>query len=141
MTQMTVNLPLEKVRQHLLNYFEKRNDIEMKSSEPNCVHVRNVGWRPPPWMNIKIGMFEEENRTRLGFNFDFRMAYALHTIALVAGIAILWATTLIRPENVGIAIGFIIGILVTIPISFASEISKAKKKFLEDIRKAFNKTD
>ena len=97
-TRMTINLPLEKARQHLLNYFEKRDDIEVKSSEPNCVQVRNFGWRPPPWMNIKIGMFEEENRTRLGLNFGFRMAYALHTIALVAGIAILWATTLIRPE-------------------------------------------
>ena len=135
--EMTINLPIEKVRQHLLKYFETRDDVKVKSAEPNSVNVRASGWRPPPWMSIKIGMFGEEDETRLGFNFGFRMVYVIMTLAMVMGIAILWACTLIRPENMGVPIGFIIGILVWTPISLALEISKAKKKFLTDIRKVF----
>ena len=140
-TQMSVNLPPEKARQRLLKYFETREDIKVKRSELDSIHIRNYGWRPPPWMNIKIGMFEEGNKTRLAFNFDFRMVYAIITIATVIWIPILWGASLIRPENVGLAIGFMLGILIFAPIAFASEISKGKRKFLEDIRKAFNKTD
>jgi hypothetical protein len=142
--EITVDLPLEKAHQHLLKYFETRDDIKVKSSEPNSVEVRSSGWRPPPWVNIEIGVFGEDNRTRLDFNFDFRIAYATITIAVVMGIAILWVAALMRPENAGYAIGAIIGIMVTIPISFALEISKAERSFLDDIRKAFdlpNKTD
>ena len=135
--EMTINLPIEKVRQHLLKYFETRDDIKVKSTEPNSVNVRASGWRPPPWISIKIGMFGEEDETQLGFNFGFRMVYVIMTLAVVMGIAILWACTLIRPENMGVAIGIIIGILVWTPISLALEISKAKKKFLTDIRKVF----
>lgn len=141
--QMTVNLPPEKARQHLLKYFETRKDINVKSSEPDSIQVYTSGWKHP-WINIKIGMFKEGDNTRLAFNFDFRMVHTILTIAVIISIAILWVTTLIRPENVGLAIGFIIGILVCTPIVFASDISKAKRKFPDDIRKAFdllNKTD
>ena len=135
--QMMVNLSLEKVRQHLLKYFETRDDVKVKSAEPNSVNVRASGWRPPPWMSIKIGLFGEGDRTRLGFNFDFRVACAVMTLAIVMSIAVLWVVALIRPENAGYPIGGIIGISVTIPIGLAFEISKAKKKFLTDIRKVF----
>lgn len=137
MTILTVNLPAEKVYQHLLKYLETRDDINVRSSEPHSIQVRTSGWKHP-WTNIKIEMFGERDRTRLAFNFDFRMTYAIFTIAVMMSIAILWVTTLIRPENAGLAIGFIIGILVTIPIGFASEMSKAKRKFPDDIRKAFD---
>lgn len=143
-TQVMVNLPQEKTRQHLLKYFETRENIEVKRSELDSVQVRIFGWRPAPWGNIEIGMSGEENRTRLGFNFDFRMAYAIITIALVLAIAVIWAIAFMLPQSVGIAIGATIGILMTIPIGFAKEISDAKKKFLDDIRKAFdllNKTN
>lgn len=132
--ELTISLPIGKVRQHLLKYFETRKDVKVKGIEPNSVRIRASGWRPPPWLNIKIGLFGEGDRTRLGFNFDFRLAYVVMTLAIVMGIAVLWGITLIRPESVGYAIGFTIGILVTIPIGFALEISEAKKKFLTDIR-------
>ena len=139
-TQITVNLPPERVHQRLLKYFETRDDVRIKSSEPNSIQVRTLGYRYP-WINIKVGIFGEGDRTRLGFNFDFRLVYAILTVAVVMGIAILWVTTLIRPENWGLAVGFIIGILVCAPIAFASSISKAKRKFLEDIHKSFNQLE
>lgn len=140
--QMTVNLLLEKTRQHLLKYFETREDIKVKRLESDSVQVRNFGWRPAPWMNIKIGMTGEENRTRLAFNFDFRMAYAVITIALVLALAVIWAVGLVL-QTAGVAIGATIGILITIPIAFVKDLSDAKKRSLDDIRKAFdiNKTD
>ncbi len=131
--QMTVNLPLEKARQNMLKYFETRDDAKVRRLEASSVLVRVSGWRLPPWVDIKIGMFAEEDKTRLGFDFDFRVVYGVIAILLVIAVAFFRGISLIRPENVGVAIGSTVGTLICAPIAFALEINKTKRKFVEDI--------
>lgn len=135
--ELTVSLPPEKARQHLLKYLETREDTEIEISEPDFVLVRVSGWSPFPWMKVKIRMFTEENRTRLTFDFGFRMAWTTITLGLLAAIVILGSTALIV-EPWWIPIGFLIGTLFTIPIATALDNDSAKRKFLGDIRKAFD---
>ena len=130
--EMTINLPIEKAHQHLLRYFETREDINVRSSEPKSIQVRTSGWKHP-WINIEIGMFGEENSTKLAFNFSFRLVYTILAIILVMGIAFIW----VLPQSTisSIILTAIIGTCAL--IAWASDISKAKRKFLDDIRKAF----
>lgn len=137
--QMTVNLPPQKARQHLLNYIETRHDMRVRSSEPNSLRVRTLGYRHP-WINIRIEILEDGNRTRLAFNFDFRMVYSILAIVLVIGIAFIW----VLPQPMIESMILTTIILICASIIFASDINKAKRKFLDDISKAFellNKTN
>ena len=135
-TQMQVDLPLEKARQYLLKYFETRDDIKVKDSELNYVRIRTSGSRYP-WINIEIGMFGEENRTRLTINFSFRRVYAITTAVTVMVLTFCWVIAVNLFESIFITV--IIGTGAS--ITFAYEISKAKRNFLYDIRKAFDLLD
>jgi len=135
---MKVNLPPEKVRQHLSKYFGTRDDAKVRRLNASSVLVRVSGWRLPPWVDIKIGMSVEEDRTRLGINFDFRMVYFVIAILLVIVVAFFRGISLIRPENVGFASGCTVGTLIGAPIAFALEINKTKRKFVEDIYETFS---
>lgn len=134
--EMIVSLSLEKAYEYLLKYLKTREDIEVKSSEPNSIQIHTLGSRHP-WIKIKIGIFGEENRTRLAFNFDFLKVYAIVAIVTLVVIAVVWVFAVNTFEAT--LISSIIGIMS--PITLLSDLTKTKRKFLEDIRKAFNKTD
>lgn len=137
--EMIVSLSLEKARQHLLKYFETRDDIKVKVSKPNSVQVSTSGWKHP-WIKIKIGIFGEEGRTRLAFNFDFLKVYAIVALVTLGVIALVWVFAVNTFEAT--LISTIIGIMST--ITLLPDLRKTKRKFLDDIRKAFallNKTD
>lgn len=134
--QMTVNLPLEKARQRLLKYFETRDDINVKTSEPESIQVRTSGWKHP-WINIKIGIFRDGDGTRLAIDFSLIYTITILAIVMVLGIAFIW----ILPQTMFESIVLSVVILACALPSFAFEIRKGKRKFLEDIHKAFNKTD
>lgn len=136
---MLVRLSPEKVRQRLLEYFEAKDDLEVKRLEPKSIQVRTLG-PTHPWVNITIGMFGEENRTRLTIAFSFRKVYAIVIAVTVIVMVFCWVISVNLFE--AIVITTIIGTGAS--ITSASEISKTKRKYLNDIRKAFdmpNKTD
>lgn len=133
---MTIDLPLEKARQHLLKYFKTRDDMELKSSKPNSIRIHTSGSRHP-WINIKIGISEEENGAKLSIDFSFRTVYAIITLITLGVLAVVWIFAVNIIE--AIVISTIIGIMS--PVTLVSGLNKAKRKFLKDIRKAFNKTD
>jgi hypothetical protein len=138
-TQITVNLPREKARQHLLKYFDL-NGIEVELSESHSVEAHTKG------IYTRIQLFEEEKSTRLTFNFDLRKAYAIFAAVEVCGIMITWlclASVPLSPENTFQA-GALIGALLFFPFFSIVWINEQKKKFVDKIRKAFdllNKTD
>lgn len=139
--QMKFNLPPEKVRQHLSKYFGTRDDAKVRRLEASFVLVRVSGWRLPPWVDIKIGMSAEEDKTRLGINFDFRVVYGAIATLLVIAVAFFRGISLIRPENVGLAIGCTVGTLIGAPIAFALEIGKTKRKFVDDIYETLSRAN
>lgn len=155
--QMTIGLPLEKVYEYLLRYFQFNKSVDVKQKEPNYIklHAGSYWNREYASSNVEIEIRPEENETQLTLNFSFRGYYltalifgvlALAIIWIVPTIFLSWAQPMIADQPYPIIGSIVLSIVILVWWSIAVPIgiSKTKRKFLEDIHEAFNmpnKTD
>ena len=139
--QMTVSLPPKRAHQYLQHYFKFKENIDVKHSESSHILLHAGGYwnREYASTNIEIKILSERDETRLTFNFSFRGYYLTALMFGLLALGIIWFVPLIAPipyPVTGVSVLSIV-ILAWWSIAVPFGIIKTKRKFLEDIRKAF----
>ena len=139
--QMTVSLPPKRVHQYLQHYFKFKKNIDVKHSESSHILLHAGGYRNKEYAstNIEIKIHSERDETRLTLNFSFRGYYLTALMFGLLALGIIWFIPLIAPipyPVTGVSVLSIV-ILAWWSIAVPFGIIKTKRKFLDDIRKAF----
>ena len=149
--QMTIGLSPEKAYEYLLRYFKFNKSVDVKQTEPNYIklHAGSYWNREYASSNVGIEIHSERNETRLTLNFSFREYYLTALIFGVLALAIIWilpmmlfywAQPMIGDQPYPIIFNLVCSIIILVWWAIVTPygISKTKRKFLEDIHKAFN---
>jgi hypothetical protein len=149
--QLIADSPQEKAYEFLLRYFKFKGNINVVYSEPSHIRLHAGGYwdREYAGCNVEIKIRPEENKTRMTFDFSFREYFIMVLISAVLALGIIWFVPwafyvsikpMIGEQPYSITYSAVFSIIWALYYLIATPygISKTKRKFPDDIRKAFD---
>jgi hypothetical protein len=150
-TQLTVDSPPEKATEFLLRYFKFKGNINVVHSEPSHIRLHAGGYWDSEYTScsVEIKIRPEENKTRMTFDFHFREYFIMVLASTVLAMGLIWLVPwagyvsikrMIGEQPYSITYSAVFSIIWAIYCLIATTygVGRTKRKFPDDIRKAFD---